>query len=163
MPDPFFYWDSCVFLSYINGDDPSRMQNISALLEDAEKGKLRIATSTLSVAEVAYARQEQDNAILDPIIEAQIDALWTIGGPVTLADVSPLVAESARDLIRLGIPMQPDQWKLKPEDAIHLATAQLLQVDAVHTYDDKWDRYASIIGQPVSRPVASNPQLGLPS
>ncbi|MBA3360247.1 MAG: type II toxin-antitoxin system VapC family toxin [Acidimicrobiia bacterium] len=160
MPDLRLYWDSCVFLEYINGDDQTRLQEISAILEDAEKNKLRIMTSTLTVAEVAFARYEQAGAALDPVAQAKIDALWAMGGPVRLADVTPLVAEAGRDLIRLGLPKQPDQWRLKPADAMHLATAKSLQADTVHTYDPKWAKYETIIGIPIGEPMSANPQLG---
>ncbi len=52
------YWDACVFLSYINGEQ-ERLPVIDALLEESRSGKIEIITSTVSLAEVAFAEEER--------------------------------------------------------------------------------------------------------
>ena len=79
MPSiPRYYWDSNVFLSYIEGTT-GRMNDIEALLEDAEAGRCEIYTSVLTVAEVAFAEAEKVGRQLDPAVEAAIDALLHSG------------------------------------------------------------------------------------
>ncbi len=79
------YWDACVVLSYINADS-ERLPVLGELLAEARRGKVRIVTSTLSVVEVAFAAEEQRRQAPDPVTEAQIDALWTPGSVITLAE-----------------------------------------------------------------------------
>jgi len=62
MPDKprRIYWDSCVLLSYVNGDD-DRKDLLEQLFEEAEAEAIEILTSTLSVVEVAYGKAEYCN------------------------------------------------------------------------------------------------------
>ena len=48
----------------------------------------------------------------------------------------------------------PNEWSLKPMDAIHLATAQHLSVDAFHTYDGKLEKYQPGLGLKIEEPYA---------
>jgi predicted nucleic acid-binding protein len=154
------YCDANVFLSYVN-ELPGRVGDIDAMFAEAQRGEIQIITSTLTVAEVAFATVEQDAKATDPAIQARIDALWELGSPFQLVDFHLLIAEKARDLQRLGLPLG---WKgLRSIDAMHLATAQHEQVDELNTYDAKLPRYASLIGCPIREPQPSQPQLGLGS
>lgn len=47
---PLIYLDACVLLSYVN-DSPDRAAVVESMLEDATDGKVRLLTSTLSIAE----------------------------------------------------------------------------------------------------------------
>ena len=49
------YWDADVLLSYIEAT-PGRVENIRALLTEADNGEHEIVTSMLSVTEVASPR-----------------------------------------------------------------------------------------------------------
>jgi predicted nucleic acid-binding protein len=154
-PVPVLYWDADVFLSYIE-DHPVRAPVVQSLLADARSGTVEIVTSALTIAEVAYASAERLAGVLSPDLEQKIDALWEQGGPARVVEVYPLIAARARNLIRLGI---PQGWSLKPADAIHLATAQQLQVTEIHVYDGQWARYADEIGIPISEPHTDQERL----
>jgi hypothetical protein len=60
-----FYWDSCVFLSYINGD-PDRIDTLDAILNDISKsrGEAKVITSILTKVEVAFSATEQSAGAL---------------------------------------------------------------------------------------------------
>jgi len=146
-----------VFLAYINGEK-GRVEHIIDLLNRADSGAIKIFTSTISIAEVAFGRAEQTGKALDPSIEAQIDALWAVESPITLVDFHVLIAKDARDLARDAI---PKGWSLKAYDAVHLATAGRLAVDELHTYDDKWAKYGQDVAVIIQEPVSSTPRLGL--
>ena len=150
MADSLFYWDSCVFLDLI-GATPGRIGNIRPYMEAAEKRTIEIVTSTFTVAEVAFAQIERDNKSLDPEVEKEIDSLWgPNGGPIRLVEFSLLTAERARTIMRQAV---TNGWTgLKAKDAVHLATAQPLGVDAVHTYDDKWPRHGADLGLKIEEP-----------
>lgn len=159
MPDdpPRIYWDSCVLLSYINAI-PARLPTIEELLRLSRAGEVELISSVLSQVEVAFAASEKRGQALDPEVEEQIIELWAPGSPITPVEFFELIADRARGLMRQAI---TQGWgSLKPADAIHLATAQQLEVDEFHTYDGdlhKWDGHA---GFPVRGPQTVQGQLG---
>lgn len=149
---PVYYWDACVLTSYIE-DQPDRAPLIGLLLDDARAGKIEIVTSVISQAEVAYANVERVRQALNPVTEQKIDALWAPGSPIVTVEVYPLITARARNLIREGIPRN---WTgLRAHDAIHLATAQQIGVDEMHTYETKLPRYAETLGFPITEPRTS--------
>ncbi len=149
------YWDSCVFLSYVN-EDAERVSHISALLEDARNGEIEIVTSTVSVVEVAFGAAEQIQSSLSEEMEARINKLWEPASPLLMADFHILIAEAAKGMMRSGV---PEGWSLKPMDAVHLATAQRLEVDEFHTYDGPLKKWASRVSYLISEPIHANPKL----
>ena len=124
------YWDACVFLDLIEGDE-ERRHGIEAVLDEAGKGRFLIHTSVLTIAEVMYAKSEKDNAILDRDIECKIRALWQPGSPFTLVDVFRGIVEDAQELSRESM---ANKASVKPADAIHLAAAHCRHdgSDSVH-------------------------------
>jgi len=58
------YWDSCVFISRIQGD-PERIDLLRQLTSLAEKGKLLIVTSVLTIAEVLRTEHDGSNSLRD--------------------------------------------------------------------------------------------------
>jgi predicted nucleic acid-binding protein len=121
MPEPrFIYWDANVFLSYLN-DDPERVPVLEAILEAIESSKTdRIVTSVLSKVEVAWIAHEKLNRVLDREEEARIDEMWNNPDIVELVDFSDEIALKARKFMWEGMGMG---WKLRTNDAIHLASA----------------------------------------
>lgn len=74
-----------------------------------------------------------------------------------MADFHIGIAEEARSLMRRGI--ERDR-RLKPGDAIHLATAVDLRVDVLHTYNlDDFRPWAGEFRMRVEPPLASQPEL----
>jgi predicted nucleic acid-binding protein len=148
------YWDSCVFLSHINGI-PDRIQTINSILyEINEDDNSIILTSSESIVEVAHALYEKENNQLDPKIESVIDAMWDDSRIVKMIDNGPHIAKIARNLIRDAI---PQGWSLKSKDAIHLASAmwhnQFVRcIDEFHTYDKKLFKYEAMIGIHINTP-----------
>ena len=148
------YWDACVPLSYINGTQ-NRIPHIEGLLKQSGKD-LRIITSVFTVTEVAFAKAEQDAKVLDATVEAKISMLWQVGAPIQLVEFYEVIAAKARELMRAAI---PHGWSLKPNDAIHLATADHLKVSEMHSYDEKLYKYKELTDThfPICRPVATQP------
>jgi predicted nucleic acid-binding protein len=159
MPDArrLVYWDANVFLDYIEGN-PTRLPVLDALLDDSAnpRGTIQIVTSTISIVEVAFAVHEKINRILDSHIEVRLNDLWTDEQAVKLAEFHDLVAIEARALMRRGLEMG---MRLKPMDAIHLATAARLEVAEFHTYDASLRKYAPIVGFPIVEPHTLQPRL----
>lgn len=158
MPDEpkRIYWDSCIFLHYIEGT-PQWMPILDSLLEEASETKeLLIFTASLSITEVAFAQAEKDDQALDPRIEAEIDALWNDRSAVKLVEFNEIIARSARTLLRRAV---ETGRHLKPMDAVHLATAQNRRVDEFHTIDDRLKKGWQDLGFPVHDPFTQRPKL----
>lgn len=159
------YWDSSVWLSYINGY-PEYLPTLEALLADSANrlGDIELCTSVVSQVEVAFALVEQTRQTPDPEIEEAIDALWASRPTITLIEYTEAIGREARDLIRMGL---EHSWQLKPIDAIHLSSARWHQVTELHTYDKRLQRYSNQVGFPIldpyiaGGPTATQPKLGL--
>ncbi len=149
------YWDACVFLSYVD-EDPDRVQDIQTLLDEARRGEIEIVTSTASIVEVAFGAAERSRSVLSADTEAKINRLWEPASPVNMVEFHTLIAEAAQKLMRNGI---PEGWSLKPMDAVHLATARRMRVDAFHTYDDRLKKWVAKVGYPIGEPDPASPTL----
>src|SRR2546422_5294104 len=119
------YWDSCVFLSYINGV-PDRLPTLDALFDESAdpENDREIVTSAFTIAEVAFALHEKEQKALDAETERKIDALWSDRYAVKLIDFHEGIARDARTLIRGAV--ASGITGLKPGDAVHLASARAL-------------------------------------
>jgi predicted nucleic acid-binding protein len=153
MPDPAaggrrrVYWDADCCLNYINGV-ADRLPDLDACLEAARKGDVLLMTSTLTIAEVAFAETEKARRALDMNIEQKIAGLWQ--PPVTLVEFHQLIAVRAVALMRAAMTRSES---LKPNDAIHLATAQHMGVGEFNTYDRKLLKYAPEVSFTIGPPM----------
>ena len=157
------YWDSCVWLHYIN-DTPEYKDVLAVLLRDSamRSGNSHLITSLISQTEVAFGAAEQNNQTLDADVEQKIDSLWKDRRAVIVVEYYPALALEARDLIRMSI---ENGSRLRPYDAIHLATAQRLEANEFHTYDEKLLRFTGDLGFPITKPYVhgdSSSQQELP-
>lgn len=116
------YFESTVFLALVNGE-PGRVDLCRAALSDAEAGHTRAITSAFTITEVIRPK----GGVVSPEVEAKIDAFFRHSW-LHVAWVDRLVAEEARSLIRT--------FRLKPPDAIHVATAKVHRADLLFTYDN---------------------------
>ena len=157
MPEPrFLYWDTDVFLSYLN-DNPDRIPTLQAILDNVSKDKQHlIVTSTITKVEVAWVAHEKLNRVLSTDEENRIDALWDDSSVIEFVEFHDDIAIFARDIMRTGM---IKGWKLRANDAIHLASAQSVQCYEVNTYDDKWKKYEELIGITIKEPSVIQPTL----
>jgi len=157
MPEPqFLYWDAGVFLSYLN-ENPDRIRTLQAILDKVTKEKQHlIVTSTLSKVEVAWVAHEKLNRVLSHDEETRIDSLWNDSSVIEFVEFHDDIAISARDIMRTGM---VKGWKLKVNDAIHLASAEWVQCYEVNTYDGNWKKYEEMIGITIKEPSTPQPTL----
>jgi predicted nucleic acid-binding protein len=71
---------------------------------------------------------------------------------IAFIELHDAIAILARNLMRQAL---TQGWSLKPPDAIHLASAQWLGVEELHTYDDKLPRYGTMIGCKICEPYTT--------
>lgn len=156
----YFYWDSNVFLAFVNKES-SRFGIIESLWEEiTQENGSKIVTSTVTIVEVAAAVQERTQKQLDAQTEQKIDSMWQ-DPTVLLVDSPEVVMRIARKLIRDAL---PKGWKLHPNDAIHLATAMWVD-QSVHritefiTYDEKLMKFDTMTGLAICKPNIAQPRL----
>lgn len=134
MADPqLIYWDTNVFLDYIN-KNPARLPTIEAILDEMTKrDKDKIVTSTLTKVEVAWSAIERLERYLRIDEEERIDDLWNDSSVVEFIEFNDAIALLARDFMRKG--MESGGKRLKTNDAIHLASAIWVGALELNTYD----------------------------
>ncbi len=151
------YWDACVFLSLF-GDNAARRSMIEAILNNAESRKgPRIITSILTQVEVAYVRDRDNATQRDPDAEAKLEAFWRESDRIVVAELTPHVAQIARRIIRTSFDERGSG--IKASDAVHLATAEWLHADTLHTYDERMLETSRLVAFCVEEPSLSQPPL----
>ena len=151
------YWDACVLLSYFN-DVSARIPILEELFKQSRAEEVELLTSSISRVEVSFVQSEKDDGELDPGAEAAIEGFWAPGSPIKTVEFYDLIADDARALIRRGI---KQGWgNLKPMDAIHLATAQRMEVAEMHSYDDRVKKWSGHLGFPITDAVTDQGVLG---
>jgi len=58
--ESLIYWDSCIFLSYIN-DEPKRVNIIEDVWRNILNDKKKVLTSTISIVEVAHGSERKNS------------------------------------------------------------------------------------------------------
>jgi len=119
------YFDSCAFLAWLK-NEAGRVNIISQIFDEANNGRLKIVTSTLTIAEVLDIQGYRN-----PIpIEAR-DAVRTLfkNEWIITKGLNRRIAEISQELV----------WThgIKPKDGIHVATAMIFNIKQLYTYDGK--------------------------
>ena len=136
---PDLYLDSCVSMSYLNGDI-DRVPHIEELFRRARRGQLRLHTSILALTEVAYIAEQLSLRTEGSVQDEMIDRLLQNRRLIRLVRFDRAIALDARRLVREAAERRRSQGKnkeqvLKPPDAIHLASAKAAEVRAFLAYD----------------------------
>ena len=153
---PLSYLDASAVLAYLN-DEPGRADNLAALFEEAERGDVRLVTSTITLAEVAYVRETDETS--DSDVDARIDALLANRRIITLIECTENIARGARRYVR---PATDQAQRLKPADAIHLSSAVAAGVDYFLTYDSDFALAVPDVNLEITEPKPANSRLDLP-
>lgn len=137
-PPPNLYWDSCVFIAYLNDERDSygsSIDHIGQYLDEARQGRCKIFCSTITIAEITSNYLNKTNfATFSDFLEDYTSAIVQIGA-------DPNVMVLASQLRSLEYRKGNGKRRLMTPDAIHLATAIILQdtykvsLTAFHTFD----------------------------
>jgi predicted nucleic acid-binding protein len=157
-----FYWDSNVFLAYLNAE-PGRVNIVTSLWRDVSNGNRgKVFASVESIVEVATVAEERNIGIHSGTL-AKIDAIWSDPN-LQMVEAPELVMRRARKLIRDAF---SQSWTLTPKDAIHIATAMWIDqhtafsIVEFHTYDKKLMRFAPMAGLTICEPHAAQPSFAI--
>ncbi len=117
----FVYCDSCFFLAYFK-EEEGRVDTVAQCFEEVKRNQNRkMVTSMISVTEVAHVAAGKSKTDKEQDVLMVLDDLWGNSSLVEVVEFNFSLARRARGLVR-GF------RGLKPADAIHLATAQLMSV-----------------------------------
>ncbi|MGA2679291.1 MAG: type II toxin-antitoxin system VapC family toxin [Sedimentisphaerales bacterium] len=134
-PKQIVYWDANCFLGFLKKED-DKIRQCLGVTELAQKGKLIIVTSAITLIEVV----KLDNQLrLDEKSENTIRAFFN-NPYIDIHNVDREVGIIARDLI----------WKhaISQRDAIHIATALRLKLKKMHTFDIELYKLSNKHGDP---------------
>lgn len=132
-----YYWDSCVILTFLKGED-SHLENVIKL---AELGKIIIATSSLAEAEVAFIPGIDDDL---RIIEKFFAQPY-----VFILPIRKNVIGKARELVR--------DLNLRGADAVHIATALHWNIPVFETFDQDLVKKCSVLPSAIPGLVVRQP------
>jgi predicted nucleic acid-binding protein len=124
------YWDSCAWIAYIqqevmvgkDGAIENRYEMCRNILRDAEHGKLEIATSAFTLAEVCKSPTIKTSPV--DHLPSFFDKSYLL-----IIPVDKNIAQKAQSIQLAGI------YGLKPADAIHVASAYAAKSLELHTFD----------------------------
>ena len=126
---PRYYWDACIWIELITQQNPDRVRRCKYVIQLAESGKAEIWTSAFTLAEVYKRKCESVNASLpEPGDKKFEDFIEKPFIRKVVVDVE--VGTLARRLLRKFAELK------KPQDAVHLATCLLQNLDEMHTFDE---------------------------
>jgi predicted nucleic acid-binding protein len=132
------YWDSDAFLGYLRGE-PDKISECESVLEAAEDRRLIIVTSALTLAEVLYVKGK--SAI--PKEDRDKVSSFFKQPYISVQNVTRRISEYAREVFW--------DYGIRPKDAIHVATAVILKVPVLNSFDKVLLGADSKIGNPPLR------------
>jgi hypothetical protein len=117
-------WDSDACIDLIERT-PQRIHRLEPIVKAAEHGELIIVISAFTMVEVVKLKHL---GLLDEQTE-QLITDWFENDYISVRNVDRFVAEKARPIVR--------KFGVKPPDGIQIATAILMEVEVMHTFDAK--------------------------
>jgi len=130
------YWDSDAFLGWL-GNEEGKAAKCGGVIERAERGEVLLITSTLTLAECLWMRGQPKVAHE----KAEIVRRFFRKSYIRMYNVTRRLGEDAQDLVWLS--------GIRPKDAIHVATAIHLKVDALETFDTGLIKKSGSVGEPL--------------
>lgn len=126
---PKYYWDANVFIAWIKNESRSEsgeMKGLEEIVYEIDSGKAILVTSVLTTTEVFSGNLTTEQ-------KQRFDSVFKRPSTVRI-NVDTNISQKASEIREY---YKESGQNIKTPDAIHLATALLLQVDAFHTFEDK--------------------------
>lgn len=152
----YVYCDSCVFLAYFKAET-GRVRTLEQLFDEVQNSPNRkLLTSVISITEVAQVAEEKAQHKPSTSVETDLDEFWADSSLLDFIEFHEPMARNARELIRQAISLG---FRLKPVDAIHLASAKYAGVAEFFTYDNKLFKFSASLDYDILEPYVSQPRL----
>lgn len=139
MSSPNWYWDTCVFVAFLNDNRAAygqQVDHIGQFLDDCKRGECTIHTSTITIAEISKKH------LVSSTYGSFADFLSEFGGSIRQVGADPNVMMLASAIRGLAYTKSGGSREIGTPDAIHLASALVLEgtygvpISAFHTFDD---------------------------
>lgn len=127
------YWDACTWIGLINRE-ANKLDACEYVLKEAESGRLEVWTSAFTLAEVFKKKCSAGQVGLTAADDVSFED-YLRNDYIVRVNVDDEIGTEARRLLRKFPTLK------KPQDAVHLATAVINNLDEMHTFDD-----ANLIG-----------------
>jgi predicted nucleic acid-binding protein len=152
MDKPLIYWDTSIFLCFLNRDEQERGKICEDILQHAAMEELLIVTSTYTIVEVIRPKKKSIPTSR-PLTPQQIEKIkgmfrWPFIRTIELDDRTALYAS---DLAR--------DHGLAPADAVHAASAILWKAKVLHAWDRDFTRVSQHILVEQPRFISAQPTL----
>jgi len=116
------YWDSCAYISCIE-QSPGRGDALRNIVSQAEVGEIVFVASAFVIAEVTKLKRSSESDLK----QFRMIRDFFKNDFIRVRAVDRMVAEKAQEISR--------QHKVKPGDAVHIATACIYKCTSFQTYD----------------------------
>ncbi len=154
MSDPprKVYWDSGLFICFLNRSELERRKICEDILRCARDGKIRIYTSTWTIVEVVRPSPKSlpTSQVLTPEQIGKIRQMFEWDWIVKI-QVDQRVAFKAVELAR--------DHGLRPADAVHAASAILNKLDAIQKWDRDFGKISHLIQVEEPQFISKQPSL----
>ncbi len=128
MPNrPKYYWDACAWIALIKRE-PGRFELCRHVFDLAQRQEIELWTSAFTLAEVYKRKCDVKTDGIASEQDVQFEE-FIMQDCVIIAQVDVDVGTAARRLLRTYPQIG------KPQDAIHVATAIINNLDELHTFD----------------------------
>jgi len=117
------YWDTPCFIGRIQ-PHPQRIAALRYVTDRGERGEVEIVTATWTLCEVCKV----DEGLLPEEQERKITEFFE-NPYILIRQLDRDVAQESRHIVRT--------YRLKPNDALHVASALLSDCPVLHTYDEQ--------------------------
>lgn len=160
---PKYYWDACIWITLIVDRQSPRGQACEYVFEQAREGACELWTSSFCLAEVFKRKcdgeptgiAEERDTYFEDLIEQEFINKVSVD-----VDVGKVARRLLRKFPKIG----------KPQDAIHVATCLLNNLDQLHTFDrddllefdgqlDRLDRQKLTICEPPQPPASPQTEM----
>ena len=152
MPKRHIYWDTSVFLCFLNRGEDDRRKICEDILQHARDEEVEIFTSTFTIAEVIRPKNRSipnsRQLAPDEVIKIKAMFRWPFITPIELDERT---ASFASDLAR--------EHNLMPADAVHAASAILWKLDVLQAWDRDFSSVSEKIRVDQPRWISPQPHL----
>ena len=144
LNDKLQYWDTCIFLAWIKGENRASKEETNGwkiLIDHLEKGNLQVLTSSVTLAELHYAKFSSnfsDLQLAKELEEKLFKALKHSFFRICPVDQQTgMVAKELRNYFIENTTQHGIKGTISLADSIHLATAIQMQATVFQTFDKK--------------------------
>lgn len=130
------YWDSDCFLGYLN-EEEDKVDLCQDVLDEAEKGKILIVTSALTITEVLWLKDGRK------IVKEKSEKVrsFFLNDFIVIKNVTREIARMAQNVVW--------DYSVEPKDSIHVATAMKFKIPLLNSFDGVLIGISGKVGNPL--------------